>query len=213
MAWIRRLDPRKPALQNAGVLTAILVLLAIVAARTLIEVRRRQARLRLGGLGTTPALLERTLKDVRSNDIVQHEGRDYLVEGVIAYDEDGHHWSAARLVDGKDERWLLVGLERGGAPTLRLLSMAKGFDLAGYPPETLDLGDAHWRLASRGTANATFQGDLNGLHGDGAGQRCRWWKYTGAGEAVLYVEQWGDTYRALRGSTVRDSELELLAAS
>jgi hypothetical protein len=83
----------------------------------------------------------------------------------------------------------------------------------------VELGDTTWKLGSRGTATATFQGDLTGLPGvqvDGPtsqSQRCRWWKYQAAGERVLLVEQWGEAYRALWGETVRPDQVELLAAS
>ena len=34
-------------------------------------------------------LIERTIRDLRIGDVVTIDGRDYLCEGVIAYDEDG----------------------------------------------------------------------------------------------------------------------------
>jgi len=181
----------------------------------------RRQHLSLQAPERTAGLIERTVKDVRPNDVVQHDGRDYLVEGVVKYDEDGHCWVSARMVDGANERWLLVGLERGGPLTVRVLAPARSFELSGYPPETVELAGTSWKLGSRGTATATFQGDLAGLVSgptgpaptEGASQRCRWWKYTAAGEKVLLVEQWGEAYRALSGDTVREDQVELLAAS
>ena len=176
---------------------------------------RRQARPALPDGEAPAALLERTLKDARPNDVVQHDGRDYLVEGVVKYDEDGHGWSAARMVDGKDERWLVVGLERGATTTVRVLAPAPRLDLSGYPPETLEVGGTGYKLSSRGTASATFTGDVGGLPPapEAGSQRCRWWKYQAAGEKVLLVEQWGEAYRALAGETVAPDSVELLAAS
>ena len=195
----------------------IWILVAIFAVVTGAYVAYRRQRPALPpGEGTASALLERTVKDVRPNDVIQHDGNDYLVEGVVKYDEDGHTWSAARMIDGPRERWLLVGLERGGQPSVRVLAPAPGLDLSGYPPETLELGGTSWKLGSRGTATATFQGDLAGLPGsptEGGSQRCRWWKYQAAGEKILFVEQWGEVYRALAGETVRPDQVELLAAS
>ncbi len=162
-------------------------------------------------------LLERTLRDVRPNDVVQHGGRDYLVEGVIHYDEDGHTWRGARLADGGQERWMIVGLERGATMTVRMLDPTRELDLSGYPPETVQLGGTTYKLGGRGTATASFQGDLEGLPSqtgaEGGAARCRWWKYTAAGEGTLVVEQWGETYRALRGETVRPDDVDLLGAT
>lgn len=160
-------------------------------------------------------LLERTLRDVLPNDVVQHDGKDYLVEGVVSYDEDGHTWRGARLLDGGQERWLLVGLERGSAMTVRMLEVTP-VDLTGYPPETLEVAGTSYKLAGRGTATATMRGDLTGVPvpgGESGAVRCRWWKYGTAGERTLVVEQWGETYRALAGQTVRADDVDLLGAS
>jgi Domain of unknown function (DUF4178) len=193
----------------------ILVALVALASGAYVAYRRQRPALPAPEEGAA-ALLERTVKDVRPNDVIQHDGHDYLVEGVVKYDEDGHTWSAARMIDGNRERWLLVGLERGSQTTVRVLAPTRELELSGYPPETLDHDGASWKLGSRGTATATFQGDLSTLPGApaaGTTQRCRWWKYQAAGEKILFVEQWGETYRALAGETVRADQVELLAAS
>jgi hypothetical protein len=196
----------------------IWVLLALVAVITggYLAYRRSQPKQITRGDAGAAALLERTLRDVRPNDVVQHAGRDYLVEGVVSYDEDGHTWRGARLADGGVERWMLIGLERGSAMTVRLLDLDKGVEMAGYPPETLEVAGTPYKLSGRGTATATFQGDLEGLPataGEGGSARCRWWKYAAAGEKTLVVEQWGEIYRTLKGETVRPDDVDLLGAS
>jgi hypothetical protein len=35
-------------------------------------------------------LLERTVRDLRVNDVLTIDGRDFICEGTIDYDEDGH---------------------------------------------------------------------------------------------------------------------------
>lgn len=194
----------------------IWILLAILAVLggAYIGVRRRQRAQLPARASAAAALLERTIKDVRPNDIIQHAGRDYLVEGVVSYDEDGHSWKGARMADSGQVRWMIVGLERGSALTVRLLDVAKDVELSGYPPETLDVGGTSYKLAGRGTATATFAGDLEGLATpEGGTARCRWWKYTAPGELSLVVEQWGEIYRTLRGETVRADDVELLGAT
>jgi hypothetical protein len=152
------------------------------------------------------------------DDVVQHGGRDYLIEGVIQYEEDGHTWRAARATDGSAERWFLVGLERNAGLTLRLLAPAQGLELTGYPPETLHHAEVTYKMAQRGTATASMQGQVGSLPGGkgtlpGSVSRCRWWRYQAAGEKCLLVEQWGETYRALAGEPVPPDDVELLAAS
>ena len=59
--------------------------------------------------------------------------------------------------------------------------------LSGYPPESLDAGGTTYKLAGRGTATATIQGDVPGLPAtsEGSAARCRWWKYQAPGDHTL----------------------------
>ncbi len=201
-------------LWSTPMLTWILICLAVVLVSGLVVGNRKRAAAGVLAGRPSQALLERTVRDVRPQDVVQHNLKDYLVEGVVQYDEDGHTWRAARMVDAGQESWLLVGLERTGL-TVRLLTVAAGLEVVGYPPETLDFGGISYKLAQRGTATVTFQGDLSGLPGasDGASTRCRWWKYQAAGEKCLILEQWGETYRGLVGVGVPAADVDLLGAS
>jgi hypothetical protein len=162
--------------------------------------------------------LERTIRDVRVDDVVQHDGTDYLVEGIIQYDEDGHTWRAVRVVDGGKVKWLLIGLERGPVLTVRWLTAATDLELTAYPPDTIERANVTYKQAQRGTATVSVQGNVSDVPGTkglaaGAALRCRWWRYSAAGEKALLVEQWGDSYRALAGETVPTDDVELLAAS
>jgi len=168
--------------------------------------------------GSAQGLLERTIRDVRVGDIIQHGGADYLVEGVVAYDEDGHTWRGARLVDGRNVKWLLIGLERGGAVSLRMLAEDHDTHISGYPPANLIAGGTSFSQEMRGTANATVAGDAGSLPGTNASgtdsvMRCRWWRYETAGNQALVVEQWGGMYRVLRGEMLRSDDLELMPGS
>jgi hypothetical protein len=164
-------------------------------------------------------LLERTLRDLRAGDIVVYGGRDYLVEGVISYDEDGHRWPGGRIIDGGDTKWLVVGFERIGPTSVRLLRIDEELELAGYPPEALVVGGVRYALDRRGTASARFQGDVGRLPGSDAPrpaetvERCRWWLYEAAGDDTMIVEQWGGEYRALRGQKLSPTVVELIPGS
>jgi len=165
-------------------------------------------------------LLERTVNDLRVGDIIQRDGRDFLVEGVLSYDEDGHRWSAGRMVDGRDVLWLVAGMERlGSKDSIRLLTADEEMDITGYPPEMLVKDDVRYNLDKRGTASAKFSGDLGkmpGKRGDPSldtVERCRWWRYEGAGDDTLIVEQWSGEYRALRGKRISRELIDMIPGS
>ena len=160
------------------------------------------------------ALLERPITDVRVGDVVQNGGRDFIVEGVLHYDEDGHRWRSARLVDVDKELWLTVGLERG-TQSLRLLEVDPEVEVSGYPSEKLIAGGNSYTQEARGTATVKTRGDVGALAAGGQDQlaRCRFWRYGAAGQQSLVVEQWGGLYRVLRGEVTSGADLELIPGS
>lgn len=164
-------------------------------------------------------LIERGLRELRTGDVLTYDNHDFLVEGVVAYDEDGHRWSGGRIVDGNDVRWLIVGLERMTAPIVRMLTADAETEITGYPPEVLVVGEVRYTLDKRGTATCRFSGDVGGLAGvkgqrpEGSVERCRWWMYGAAGDDTLIVEQWSGEYRVLRGKQVSSDVIEMIAAS
>ncbi len=203
-------------------LVILTVLGGTAAVRIAVNERKKLATAtpkQLAGGGSGGHSGERGLNDVRVDDIVTVDSNDYLCEGVINYDEDGHRWVAARCVDDKDVKWLVVGLERTGAHSTRLLGHDGETQITGYPPEALVIGDLRYALDKRGTATCELRGDVGGL-GDlqrdrpqGHVERCRWWLYNAPGDDTLVVEQWGSDYRVLRGKKVGDGVIELMQAS
>jgi hypothetical protein len=210
-----------------GLLIALLVAGGAIAVGGLaLSAKRRRS---LSGTDDTPllpagdadgGLLERSVHDLRVGDVIQHDARDWLVEGVVAYDEDGHRWCAGRLVDGKDALWLVAGMERlVSKGSIRLLSTDPEMEISGYPPETLVREEVRFNLDTRGTASAKFKGDvgkLPGKRGDPAldtVERCRWWRYESAGDDTLIIEQWSGEYRALRGKRVSIEVIEMIPGS
>lgn len=164
-------------------------------------------------------LLERTVRDLRVDDVLTMDGRDFLVEGLIAYDEDGHRWTGARIVDGSDVQWLVVGLDRASASSIRVLARDDSAPITGYPPEAQVIGEVRYALDKRGAATCQLFGDLGGLGGmqkdrpEGHVERCRWWLYSAPGDDTVLVEQWGSDYRTLRGKKVGDGVVELIPGS
>ena len=207
-----------------GLLIAILIVAGAataVAAGVVVAQRKRHqlsgsSQLALPG-GSGDKLLERTIRDLRTGDILTFEGKDFLVEGVISYDEDGHRWSAGRIVDGNDKRWMVVGMERGGSLIVRVAQVID-LEIEGYPPEALHVGEDRFVQDKKGTATARCSGDT-GMGGTGnAGgmdtvMRCRWWLYDRPGDDTLIVEQWSDEFRVLRGKKVNPALIDLMPGS
>jgi hypothetical protein len=207
------------------VIWILLVLLTVIGGAAAIGIAVNERRKALPGTATRALraagdkLLERTVGDLRVDDVLTIDGKDFLVEGLINYDEDGHRWSAARVADGADIKWLVVGIERTSASSMRLLAQDDTTQIAGYPPEVLVIGDVRYALDKRGAATCSLHGDLGALGAlkkdrpDGHVERARWWLYSAPGDDTLLLEQWGSDYRVLRGKKVGEGMIELIPGS
>lgn len=202
----------------------LLVVLTVVGGVAAVGIAAgdRKKQLAAPGQKALPAAdrgLERTVREVRVGDVLTIDGRDFLCEGSISYDEDGHRWRAGRLVDGKDVRWLVAGIERTAAASTRLLTQDDSMPITGYPPEAIVLGDVRYVLDKRGTATCELRGDLGALgdlkkdRPEGHVERCRWWLYSAPGEGTAIVEQWGADYRLLRGTRIVEGTIDLIPGS
>jgi hypothetical protein len=207
-------------------LSLLVVLGGAAAAGSVYAVNEKRRRGLPGGdTRALPAgdgrLVERTVAELRVGDVLTIDGRDFLCEGVVAYDEDGHRWIGARIADGTETRWAVVGLDRTGSAGVRLLVHDEQNDLAGYPPEALVVGATRYTLDKRGTATCKLSGDLGALGGGGVAraassgsvERCRWWLYGAPGDATALVEQWGSDYRVLAGKKVSVDTIDLIPGS
>jgi hypothetical protein len=203
----------------------LLVLLTVIGGAAAVGIAVNERRKSLPGTTTAGALpagdrlIERTVGDLRVDDVLTIDGKDFLVEGMINYDEDGHRWTCARVVDGTDVKWLLVGIERVGGSATRLLAQDDSTQIAGYPPEVLVIGEVRYALDKRGAATCALHGDLGALGAlkkdrpDGHVERARWWLYSAPGDDTLLLEQWGSDYRVLRGKKIVEGTIELIPGS
>ena len=203
----------------------LLVLLTVIGGAAAIGIVAGERRKSLAG-GASRALpaggdklVERTVRDLRVDDVLTIDGTDFLVEGLINYDEDGHRWLGARVVDGADARWLIIGIDRVGAGTVRLLAQDDATQISGYPPEVLVIGEVRYALDKRGAATCALHGDVGPLGAlkkgrpEGHVERARWWLYAAPGDDTLLLEQWGADYRVLRGKKVSEATIELIPGS
>lgn len=202
----------------------LLVLLTVVGGAAAIGIAASERRKALpgGAPRALPAgddkLIERGVRDLRVDDVLTLDGKDFLVEGLINYDEDGHRWIGARVVDGADARWLIIGIERVGGG-IRLLAQDDATQIAGYPPEVLVIGEVRYALDKRGAATCALHGEVGPLGAlkkgrpDGHVERARWWLYAAPGDDTLLLEQWGQDYRVLRGKKISEAAIELIPGS
>jgi len=209
---------------SPGVIWILLVLLTVVGGAAAVGIAVKDRRKSLASGGGHKALpagtgVERTVRDLRVDDVLTIDHKDFLCEGLISYDEDGHRWIAGRVIDGPDTRWLMVGIERAGSSSTRLLEQDETQTISGYPPEAMVVGEVRYVLDKRGAATCQLHGDvgpLGNLKKDrpaGHVERCRWWLYSAPGDDTLLIEQWGADYRVLRGKKVVDGIVELIPGS
>jgi hypothetical protein len=208
------------------VIWILLVLLTVIGGVAAVGIAINERRKSLADGGSARALppgsdrlIERTVRDIRVDDVLTIDGKDFLVEGLINYDEDGHRWLCARVVDGGDVKWLLIGIERAGGGAMRLLAHDEATQIAGYPPEVLVIGEIRYALDKRGAATCALHGDVGSLGAlkkdrpDGHVERARWWLYSAPGDDTLLLEQWGSDYRVLRGKKIGEGTMELIPGS
>jgi hypothetical protein len=210
------------------VIWILLVILTVIGGVAAVGIAANERRKALPGGGTAPKalpagagdkLLERTVRDLRVDDVLTIDGKDFLCEGLIKYDEDGHRWLAGRVVDDKDVQWLVIGIERTGAGATRLLVQDETLQISGYPPEALVVGETRYALDKRGAATCELRGDIGTLgdlkkdRPDGHVERCRWWLYSAPGDDTLLLEQWGADFRVLRGKKVGEGTIEMMPGS
>ena len=208
------------------VLWILLVVITVLGGATAVGIAMwNQKKLPSGGAGTKlltdgrGGLIERTIRDLRVDDVLIMDSKDFLCEGLISYDEDGHKWVAGRVVDAGVVHWLVMGIERASSNSTRMMQQDDSTPITGYPPEAIVIGDIRYVLDKRGAATCQLTGDVGGLAGlkkdrpAGHVERCRWWLYGAPGEDTLLVEQWGNDYRVLRGKKVVEGTLELIPGS
>jgi hypothetical protein len=216
---------RHHLVQSRRVIWILLVILTVVGGVSAVGIAANERRKALPG-GDRKALsagkdglIERTVRDLRPDDIVTIDGHDFVCEGVIAYDEDGHRWMGGRCVDNADVRWIVAGIERAGAGATRMMKQDDTMQLSGYPPEALVVGEVRFALDKRGAATCELKGDVGSLgdlkkdRPEGHVERCRWWLYTAPGDDTMLVEQWGADFRVLRGKKINDGTIDLIPGS
>jgi len=175
-------------------MTALLVVvfIALIAGAAVVYFRGRQKETAAGppapsGLPQAPGaepvggIEARALK---LGDVVNHQGRDYIVEGTLRFEQGGFRWAEHRLVDGTDSLWLSVeddeGIELVIWERLRGSTLEPG-------PGSLEHGGVSYELDERGKANYTSEG-VTGASGGGKAEFADYM----TGDQRLSFERYGD---------------------
>jgi hypothetical protein len=148
---------------------------------------------------------ERTPTTLQINDVVQHLGTDWIVEGILSLSEDGRNTRLYALTDGSEARFLFAS---AAEPDPVLLRAAPELRIEGTP-DTLTAEGHAFALKVRGTVAAKRLGAiLPSRRGD---NRVTFGDYA-SGTSRLLVLQWGSEIDAFVGEPVPLHLLELLPA-
>ena len=149
---------------------------------------------------------ERTAASLEPEDVVQHFGTDWVVEGVLGLGEDGRGARLSAVTDGSHTRFLFAT-----SPTSdpAFLDPAPELRVEGQP-ETVRVGTQTFSVTTRGTVAAERRGSILGQRGKGD-PRVSYAEYA-AGSRRLVVLRWGDEAEIFLGERVPSHQLEILAA-
>lgn len=178
----------------------ILLLVAVIGIGVLWS-SRRPPRTREASRNLTR---QPSIFDMQIGDIVQHFGRDWVVEGKLIYREGGFSWLEYMLQDGDDIRWLSV--EEDDWVTVSLLTPVTNLEVSITPPKELTFeGDAYRRTES-GSAEMRREGNPRRPNIE----QCRYFDYEGPNKKVLSVEDWDGDIEVTAGAIIAPATLTIL---
>ncbi len=182
----------------------LLLLVLLLAAFALLRLQRLR-RTRPSSLPTP-----RTLFNLGIGDIVQCDGRDWVVEDRLLYDEDGFQWLEYLLRDGPEARWLAVceddWLELSW---LEAAPSALARHLAAGPtpfPQQIHWDGLTYERREEGRASASSSARTMNRHLTS----CRFADYEAEGQRLLSVERWDAETDVTIGHRIDPSALTLL---
>jgi hypothetical protein len=137
-----------------------------------------------------------TLSNLKLNDAVTYDQRDYIIAGKITYSVASGAFWAFLLQDGGNQLWLRVGPGNETAVCQQIeLDVPSGNPIM-YSGQTLTRGDA-------GSARVAVEGAGGAKRGG-----VEYARYT-AGNARLWVESFGTEIRTMFGQTIDPIELNV----
>jgi len=142
--------------------------------------------------------LGRGLDDLRPDDVLTHDGGDWMVSGVAQLMEAGVTWIECRLEDASREGWIVV--HPGDADAALVGERVADFAVAGdRPSDSLDHQGKVFRLERFGRATVEVTGELDGRYGQG---ECGYWNYRRPGDGRVWFRQSGESWSYFSGRRV-----------
>ncbi len=146
-------------------------------------------------------------RKIKVGDVVAHEGRDFLVRGTLALDEDGYAWQEHHLDDSTTRRWLSVEDDE----ELEIVLWEK-VDAPELQPGPTDLAyeGTSFRRKEQGRASFT----ASGATGTAPSGTVEYADYS-AGDRHLSFERFGSEgdWEIGIGRTVNERELDIYPTS
>ena len=185
-------------------LTIVMVssFIAIICGGTLV-LRRKRSKSRSGESEKTQAPI-REIIDLRPNDIVVYFNENYLVTGVVSWQDGGNAWRAAALdCDDGRRRWLQS--HQAGGHEHYLMEEVSDLPILDAP-ETLTYRNGHFTLKGWGLTTVAQEGvifrDIS--------HRATYYHYEGPGQRLITIEIWNDSTYTLWGQSIEPHHLELM---
>jgi hypothetical protein len=145
----------------------------------------------------------RTIFNLQLGDIVEHYGRDWIVEGKLIYEEDGFTWIEYLLQDQQEIRWLSV--EEDDHVELSWLQSTRSLDIPRNPPNPLTFEGETYHCVDSGVANMKREGATLNRQAE----QCRYFDYEGEDGKVLSVEDWNGEIEVAYGQTIASGDISI----
>lgn len=146
-------------------------------------------------------------RKIKVGDVIAHDGRDFLVRGTLALDEDGYAWQEHHLDDSTTRRWLSV--EDDEELEIVLWEAVEAPDLQPGPTDLTYEGTS-FRRKEQGRARFT----ASGATGTAPSGTVEYADYS-AGNRHLSFERFGSDgdWEIGLGHTVNERELDIYPTS
>ncbi len=160
-----------------------------------------------GARALLPERTEATLENLRPDDVLMVEGRDFIVVGVARVAEpQAPYTRECRLDDAGDEASLVVC----SGSSWVLYGEPVNLSVSSPPSELLDYKGEVFRMEHRGQLTfAEATGDMGPLPTD----KCDYWEYVQPGADRLWLRRRGDQLLVFVGQRLRQHEVTVLPGS
>ena len=142
---------------------------------------------------------------IQVRDVVSYAGRDYIVEGVLTYQQGGKSSQLARAVDGDLVLWI-EPLREESDDRLLVLREIRDLEMSVPPPESINYHNLTYvrRLMGRSTV------EVSGQIPERISGSVQIWRYRAAGDLFLQIEEGSGRVFMLAGESVHRGMIDIL---